>query len=183
MSFEDLIIHYGYLALFVGTFLEGETILVIAGYLAQHGFLDLPFVILTACFGSFSGDQSFFFLGHYKGLGYLTRNTAWRSKVERAFALLHRHQIAVILGFRFIYGIRNATPFVIGASGVPPLRFVPLNFLGAGVWAAVFGTVGYSLGSFVDLALKSVKRYEMIGLGILCCVALAYFLWSNMRKK
>ena len=29
---------YGYLALFIGTFFEGETILVLAGFLASRGF-------------------------------------------------------------------------------------------------------------------------------------------------
>lgn len=38
MSLESLIIAYGYPALFAGTFLEGETIVVIAGFLAHRGY-------------------------------------------------------------------------------------------------------------------------------------------------
>ncbi len=183
MSLAELIVHYGYAALFVGTFLEGETILIIAGYLAQDGFLDLPLVILAAFLGTFAGDQTFFFLGRHKGVGFLARRPAWRRNTEKAFALLNRYQVAVILGFRFLYGIRNVTPFVIGSSGLHPLRFFILNFLGAATWAVAFGSLGYHLGTFVEVVLRDVKKYEMIGLAVVGFLALAYFLWSNVRKK
>lgn len=182
-SLEGLVVQYGYLALFVGTFLEGETILIIAGYLAQEGLLDLPWVIVSAFLGTFAGDQTFFFLGRRKGVGFLAKRPAWQRNTERAFALLERYQVGVILGFRFLYGIRNVTPFVIGSSGLHPARFFVLNFLGAATWAVAFGCVGYYLGAFAETALRDLKKYEMVGLGAFCAAALLYFLWSNLRKK
>ena len=38
INLEPLVSTYGYPALLVGTFLEGETILVIAGFLAHRGY-------------------------------------------------------------------------------------------------------------------------------------------------
>ena len=55
-----MIENYGYAAILVGTFLEGETILVLAGLAAQLGYLTLSGVILAAFLGSLSGDQLFF---------------------------------------------------------------------------------------------------------------------------
>jgi membrane protein DedA with SNARE-associated domain len=60
MNFETIIAQYGYFAIIIGTFLEGETILVIGGFLAHIGLLSLPLVILSAFIGSFSGDQLYF---------------------------------------------------------------------------------------------------------------------------
>jgi membrane protein DedA with SNARE-associated domain len=37
MSFRQLVIDYGYLAVFIGCLLEGETILVLAGFAAHQG--------------------------------------------------------------------------------------------------------------------------------------------------
>ena len=54
---EYLITTYGYPALFLGTFLEGETILIIAGIAAFEGMLDIHQAILTAFIGSMSGDN------------------------------------------------------------------------------------------------------------------------------
>ena len=58
---------YGYYALLAGTFLEGETILLIGGLVAHLGYLDLPVVMLVAFIGSFSGDQLYFCIGRLKG--------------------------------------------------------------------------------------------------------------------
>jgi membrane protein DedA with SNARE-associated domain len=45
MTLESVLTTYGYFALMIGTFLEGETILIAAGFLAHRGYLELPWVI------------------------------------------------------------------------------------------------------------------------------------------
>ena len=183
MPLEDLIVQYGYLALFVGTFLEGETILIVAGYLAQNGYLDLVLVIVSAFLGTFAGDQLFFFLGRSKGMRFLDKRPTWKAKAKKVFSLLHRHQVGVILGFRFLYGIRNITPFVIGSSGFNPLRFFVLNFLGALAWAIAFGSIGYHIGTVADSFLDDVKKYEMMVFGAVLVIALVYYCWTHWRKN
>ena len=59
-TLEYLILTYGYAALLIGTFFEGETILIIGGLTAHLGYLQLPLVMVIAFIGSFSGDQVFF---------------------------------------------------------------------------------------------------------------------------
>lgn len=183
MTLHEIISQYGYAALFIGTFLEGETILLVAGYLAHEGHLALTLAILAAFLGTFAGDQTFFFLGRAKGVKFLENREAWRLKSQKAFDLLHRHQVPVILGFRFLYGIRNVTPFVIGASGLKPIRFFILNFLGAATWAVTFGVLGYQFGHLAELALNNAKQYEFWVLGGICLIALAGFLRSNISAR
>ncbi|WP_217994834.1 DedA family protein [Methylogaea oryzae] len=113
----------------------------------------------------------------------MEKREAWRLKSQKAFDLLHRHQVPVILGFRFLYGIRNVTPFVIGASGLKPIRFFVLNFLGAATWAVTFGLLGYYFGQAVELALNNAKQYEYWVLGLICAVALAGFIHSNISAR
>jgi membrane protein DedA with SNARE-associated domain len=62
-----LIAQYGYLVLFFGALVEGETILIAAAFAAHRGYLFLPWVVLIAFAGSFAGDQFCFFLGRKKG--------------------------------------------------------------------------------------------------------------------
>lgn len=56
MDLAGLIAAHGYWALALGAFLEGETILVLAGVAAHRGYLDLRLVILVAFAGSLLGD-------------------------------------------------------------------------------------------------------------------------------
>src|SRR5664279_3888402 len=72
---DSFIRNYGYWALLVGTFLEGETILMLGGLSAQLGYLDLSLVIVVAFIGSFSGDQFYFIVGSLKVRSCL-RNTS-----------------------------------------------------------------------------------------------------------
>ena len=74
---------------------------------------------------------------------------------------LVRHQVLVILGFRFLYGMRNLTPFVIGMSPIPTLRFFVLNLLGAGLWSLIIGGLGYVFGHGLEVVLGDIRRYEI----------------------
>jgi len=181
MDLQQLVIDYGYPALFIGTFLEGETILVIAGFLASRHYLDLPWVVVTAFLGTFAGDQTFFYLGRYKGIAFLEKRPLWHSKTDKVFDMLSRHQIKVVLGFRFLYGVRNVTPFVIGASRMSPVKFFFLNFLGAMVWAISVGYLGFQFGHIAEAMMGQIQKYEMYILGTLVLGGL-YLFWRTTRK-
>ena len=66
-TLQALIEQYGYLAVFVGCFLEGETVLVLGGFAAHLGYLSLPIVIATAAVAGFIGDQALFAIGRRWG--------------------------------------------------------------------------------------------------------------------
>ena len=73
MSPELLLQKFGYLAVLVGTFLEGETILVLAGFFAERGYLRLPLVIVCAFSGAYVGHVFWFWLGRSQGVKLLDR--------------------------------------------------------------------------------------------------------------
>jgi membrane protein DedA with SNARE-associated domain len=88
--------------LLVGTFLAGETILVLAGIAAKLGYLELPWVIACGFAGSLIGDQFAFFLGRWRGRALLQGHPAWQRRAAHVSDILERHRIPVILGFRFL---------------------------------------------------------------------------------
>ncbi len=159
---ETFVQTYGYWAILIGTFLEGETILVLGGLAAHMGYMDLSGVILAAFAGSLCGDQFFFFLGRRHSTFLLNRRPAWRSKLDRANRLMDRCQTPPILGFRLLYGLLTVIPFSICISSVPVLRFVLLNALGAIAWAAVVAGGGYLFGNALEGILGNIRHYEKI---------------------
>ncbi|MEJ2513605.1 MAG: DedA family protein [Gammaproteobacteria bacterium] len=161
MSVEALIAAYGYPAILVGTFLEGEVILVLGGFAAHRGYLDLPWVIAAAFAGTLIGDQLYFHLGRLRGRAFLDMRPGWQAPAERAFELLGKHEVLLILGFRFMYGMRIVTPFVLGASQVPVGKFLVLNAISALLWAAIIASLGYLFGQSVEALLGDVERYEL----------------------
>ena len=135
MNLPALIETYGYWAVLGGTLLEGETVLLLAGFAAHRGYLDLPSVIGIAIAGSFLGDQAFFFLGRYQGLKLLNRFPKYAERVGVAQAKLARYHTPLILAVRFLYGLRTVLPFAIGMSSISTSRFQVLNFGGAVLWS------------------------------------------------
>lgn len=162
MSLETLISTYGYPAIAVGTFFEGETILVLAGFASHRGYLELQWVVVSAFLGTLFGDQLYFFLGRVKGTKALKNRPHWMASSERVLDLLRRHQLSLILGFRFLYGLRTVTPFLLGASGIPPFRFLVLNVVGAFLWAVSIGVSGYLFGHVLELLIGKVEHYELL---------------------
>ena len=174
---------YGYLALMLGTFLEGETILVAAGFLAHQGYLKLSWVIIFAFVGTYAGDQLYFFLGRARGMRFIESKPQWQAKSARVFALLQKHQNPVIVGFRFLYGIRTVTPFIIGASGLRPVRFIIWNFIGAGAWAVAIGTLGYLFGRSVEVFLDDAKKYEVWVMALVFLIGIGMWLMHFFKKR
>ena len=180
MSLEQLISDFGYWAIAIGTFLEGETILVLGGFAAHRGYLQLPWVIFFAFIGTLFGDQLYYYLGRTRGKAFLQKRPVWQEKSARVFSLLNKHQVLLILGFRFLYGLRTVTPFLIGASRVPPLRFLLLNITGAAIWAIAIGSAGYIFGHALELVLVEVQRYEI---WVFVAVILISVLWWIFHHK
>lgn len=187
MGLEAFIVNYGYIIILVGTFLEGETIVVMAGFLAHRGYLAFPLVVIAALAGTFAGDQLYFFIGRRKGMRYLETRPSWKMKSERVVRLIQRHQTLVILLFRFIYGARTITPFLIGASRVRPVKFIFLNALGGLAWALAVAGLGYTFGQAAEILLHDIKRYETILMGVIVLAGLlawsAYLTAAKLREK
>jgi len=179
---EHLLANYGYLAVLIGTFFEGEAILVLGGYLAHMGYMDLSLVMLCAFGGTYAGDQACYYLGKYKGLSWLARRPQWQRRSERLFALMHKYRVLLILGFRYLYGLRSLAPFVFALCGVKPLQFLLLNGIGALIWAVSVGALGYLLGNAID---PLFKLFDNLAVGVLAGAAalLATVLYLAYRRK
>lgn len=183
MSLEELIATYGYLAILVITFIEGETIVILAGVAAHLGFLELHWVIATAVAGSFSGDQLWYYVGRHWGPKIISRRLSWQENAQKVYKHLHRHQYWLILTFRFYYGLRNVTPFVVGSAHIPRLRFFSLNLIGAIVWAIIFAYIGYGLGEASQYFIDDFKRYGLYFLGGLLLLGFTIWLLSLIRRR
>ena len=151
---------HGYWVLFIGTFLEGEAILIMAGFLAFQGYLDVRGVILTAFAGSFLGDQFYFYLGYYKGKALLRRFHYIARKFRGALRLIEKYGILVAFISRYTYGFRIVLPIILGVTTLPPRTFLWINFVSALSWAIVFSLAGYLFGKSASLVLDNVGNYE-----------------------
>jgi membrane protein DedA with SNARE-associated domain len=174
---------YGYGLLFLGVLLEGETFLIAASFAAHRGYLDLAWVITVAFLGSLAGDQIYFFLGRVKGRSFLLKRPEWQARVDKAQRMLDRYEWQVILGFRFMYGLRTIIPFSLGLSGIKADRFVLFNAAGALIWSFVVAILGFLFGQALETILTDIRKYEKWIILAVLCVGCAVWIIHLVRRR
>lgn len=186
MTPELLLQKFGYLAVFVGTFLEGETILVMAGFFAERGYLKLPFVIVTACAGAYVGHVFWFWLGRTQGVKLLDRFPKMKRHFGKGIRLFERYGAPAIFITQWLYGLRITCAVIIGISKVSTIKFLIYEALTCIVWAIIIGTAGFYFGRAVERVLGRAAHIEKYGLLVLLVVGIglwAYHRWKEKREE
>ena len=186
---EYLQVH-GYWVLFIGTFLEGEAILIFAGFLASQGYLSIYGVILSAFVGSFLGDQFYFHMGRLKGPFILKLFSSFSRKLRKALRLIERYGSFVAFISRYTYGFRILLPIILGMTNLSSRRFLYLNMASAVTWAILFSLVGFLFGKGAALFIEDVERHQpyllLILAGLTGCLWLSHFAvhrWRSRRSR
>jgi membrane protein DedA with SNARE-associated domain len=184
-ALSALISQYGYALLAVGCFLEGETVLLAAGFAAHQSLLDWRLVALVAALAGTAGDQFYFALGRHGGGRVLQRLPSLTRHLPRARRLLDRYHAGLIPAIRFMVGLRIAGPLLIGSSGFDPWRFGWLNALGAAAWSALFTGLGYGLGAGAERLVGHLERIEgMLLVGLLGTALVVRVAWRfHCRRR
>jgi membrane protein DedA with SNARE-associated domain len=167
---------YGYIAILLGTFFEGESVLLLGGALAHRGYLSLPFVALAAFAGAVLGDQTWFRVGRQYGPAVLARYPRLQKHHARAQALFQRFGNWFVIGFRFIVGIRSITPLLLGTTPYPASRFLILNLVGCAIWSIAITVAGYFLGAGIKATFERAGHIEELALATLVVFAVLFVL-------
>jgi membrane protein DedA with SNARE-associated domain len=183
MDLADLIDSYGYYAVFIGAFFEGETVLALAGVAAYRGYMEFYNVVVVALIAGFLGDQMYFFLGRFKGRDILERFPHAGERAKRFDDMLARWHAPLIVGIRFMYGFRIVGPILLGMGRVPAWKFMVYNFIGAAIWAPLIAGIGYFFGTLIETILSDLKRFELwVFLGI-AVIGLVSAIWHHLRQE
>lgn len=160
LDFGSLVSQHGYWLLALGCFLEGETVLLLAGLAARGGYLSPAGVLAVAAAAAAAGDQCFYWIGRLRGPALLKRFPRLEARAATLQARVGRHDAWLIVGLRFAWGMRIAGPVALGALRVPTLRFAAFNALGAVMWAAAIGGLGWFAGAAAERMLGDLRRVE-----------------------
>lgn len=186
MTPELLLQKWGYLAVFVGTFLEGETILVIAGFMAERGYMQIVLVAIVACAGAFIGHVFWFWLGRTRGVKLLDRFPRMKKHFGKGIRMFERYGAPAIFITQWLYGLRITCAVIIGISRISTMKFLIYEAISCVVWAAAISCAGYFFGAAVERVLGKAAHIERWGLLVLVVVGLSvwgYHQWKERREQ
>ena len=162
--------------MFVGFFLPGDSLLVIAGVLAYKGFLSLYWLLGLVTLCAISGDQLGYFIGRRAGTSLFQRQDSRffkRSHLERAHEFYERNGGKTVIMARFIPIIRTFCPPVAGAARMSYRKYLSYDIVGGFAWVWSMVLFGYgvvasfpALGNHVDLLVLGVILVSLIPAGL-----------------
>jgi len=183
MSPEALLHKFGYLAVFVGTFLEGETILVMAGFFAERGYLEFFLVVLAAFSGAYVGHVFWFWLGRTQGVKLLDRFPKMRKHFGKGIRMFERYGAPAIFITQWLYGLRVTCAVIIGISRISTIKFLVYEAFTCAVWAFAITAGGYYFGRAVERVLGRAAHIEKWGLLLLVVIAVALYGYHRWKDR
>lgn len=187
MNLQPLLDQYGYLALLVGTFFEGETAILLASSLIPQQIFSFPLTILFAFSGSFLSDWLYYFIGRINGKVFIAKRPKLLNLMQSINEVFDRYQIQILLSYRFLYGFRVVIPVMIGMSGFKPKAYLFYTIVSGLLWATVVTSIGYLIGTTLKLSLTDIEEniiFVALGFssfGLLLSLAVRYFLGKQIK--
>lgn len=184
-DWSALLQHYGYAAIFIGAFFEGETVLLLGAYAVHQKIFSFWPLVGVAMFGGFLGDQMYYYLGHKYGYAFIQNRPKLNQKFERASQLIARFPILSILLMRFLWGLRTVIPMSFGIMRYPAMRYMAVNLFASFLWAFVVVSVGLQVSHWLHVLWHMLLPHQhkiVIVAAVICCIVLLRFIYSRLIK-
>jgi membrane protein DedA with SNARE-associated domain len=171
-------LHAGaYVAIAVGTFFEGEMIMLAAGVAAGTGLLSLPLIITAGMAGIFASDTLCFLIGRFAGRWLARWFPRAHARLDGVFRLIQRHDEKLLVFYQFVPGLCTVTPLAFGMTRIPLARFLALDFLGNGIWTLAFSCSGYACGAAFGQSLATLPAWAVVSAYVAGLTVIGTLLW------
>jgi membrane protein DedA with SNARE-associated domain len=188
-----LSMEYGLWIVFAGILLDnaglplpGELLLLMFGVLSRYTDLNLGVLLLVASAAAVGGDSFGYWLGRLGGnrvLHVYCRATLGSPECpQKAAQYYARYGTATVIFGRFLVGIRVFLSPLAGSVGLPFVRFLCLDFVGALLWTSVFVLAGYAIGGRLD-SLEAGYRIAYVAVGIATAAGIVLYFWAALRYR
>lgn len=166
---EELLDQYGYIALLIGSFFEGETAILVASSLIHHGLFEGPYTVVFGFAGSFISDWLYYFIGRLNGKYFIEKRPGLKAKLQPVQHFFEEHKIQILFSYRFLYGFRIIIPLIIGMSNVKPHQYLGYSLVSGLLWSSTVSAIGYFIGRFLQIKTSVFEDNVLfIVLGFAC---------------
>ena len=137
----------------------GETTLNAASTAAAQGALDLAPIIVMGALGAIVGDSALFWIARRssKRVAPQLEKVRANQKIKQALAIMDSSAPLLIVGGRYVPGMRFVVNATMGLSDIPYRRFLPWSVLGGVLWSVYTCVLAYKIATtLAEFPLASV---------------------------
>jgi len=145
---REILLNYGLIAVFLGGFFQGQTIIIVAGILASQGFYLPSEVLAYAVAGAWSGHITWFYAGRYiknnrKPARLLSTPEKW-SKIDK---LIQDRPWSAVFFLQYAYGLRYIGALAFGFTEFSIQWFSFAQLVNTFIWAMLTVSLGFFMGA------------------------------------
>ncbi|MDX8406391.1 MAG: VTT domain-containing protein [Mariprofundus sp.] len=178
---RNLIDQYGYLAIFISMFIEGELFLLAASVLVSNGLLQTHWVITYAALGTFVAHMIFFAIGRWQGMELIDRLPFLRRHYPKANVLMDKYANWSVFICQYLYGMRLISAVLFGCSTITTIRFAMLQLINCITWSLLIYFASQLIGTLAASIMEAVGLYGLLAIITLLAAAtlLIYHLYAH----
>ena len=174
-----------YLAVFIGTFLEGPTIGLLVGVFAKLGYFTLPLGYLVHVLGDLSADFFYYSVGYFGGHRALPKvarclkfSVEETDKMEHLFRRNGKKFIVIgkithVVGFPILIAA--------GLARYPFWKFVVFDLFATLIKSGILLALGYFFGNFWEKINTVFLDISLAGI-IVIVIPFVYFVFRRCKK-
>lgn len=182
MAWDFLLQQLVYILTFIGTFVEGEMTLMTSSYNAALGNLNIWVVFIIGLLGVLCADNWWFFVGKKYGTKFIDSHAHLKKRAALVQRLLERNQLLVVILYRYAWGFRTVTPIILGTTHITRKRFFAYTLITIPIWAIIFTSIGYKLGSHLTVAIAYVHSIQ-IAIFFIVVIWLSVYLYKKYEQQ
>jgi membrane protein DedA with SNARE-associated domain len=158
-----------------------DPILLLSGYLAAIGPMQLVPLFATVFLGIVLGDLLVYLLGYWGSP--LVRKWLTPRRFARVQKLISRHGDHAALFARFSLGARFWFQLAAGASRMPARNFVFYDAIGAVVWGPLVTSIGFLASGNIDKLIRLLDRVDFIITAVVIALAALYIFRVERKER
>ena len=183
-----------YALLLLSAFLEnivppvpGDTVVVFSAYLVGRGRLGIIPVYLATCGGGILGFMAMYYLGYWQGRAFFARRLSRifsSENLDKAEKWLARYGGWLLLGNRFLSGVRSVIALSAGIGGMSWKKVAAYGAVSMAVWNGLLLYAGLLVGQHWEKVIYIIEQYNRIfALAVAVLLSLMFVRWRWRCKR
>ncbi|MBI2676427.1 MAG: DedA family protein [Candidatus Yanofskybacteria bacterium] len=180
------LISYKYLFLFLGGLIEGMNVLVLAGFIASSGQVNLWVILPILIFAHFLNGCGWYLVGYFGGAKALDKwghkNKLGHQIINRIEEYFEKYSGRAIMFAKFTFSLEIATMILSGSLKYNLKKFFKYNLYGSVGWVFVTVFIGYFFAESFKIFFSFVKDFTLFLIFLALAIVLIYVIKILLKR-
>jgi len=193
LDIVDLISRFGYLGIFIMTFIEStfipipaEVTLIPAGFLVARHEMNGLLVLFVSILGTLGGSLCNYWIAYHYGRRILISYGRYffinEKKLQKIEHFFDKHgSISAFIG-RLLPGVKHFISFPAGLARMNLRNFCFYTVCGGTIWCSVLIGLGFVIGENDALIKKNLQVVNTVLVIFVVCL-IAFYIWYRKKRR